>query len=310
MLLNRIVKQGKVQNWTVIALACLTTLGCEQENWSPQKADYIFVSNKTGNNEIYLARSADQSEINVTNHAASDNWPEWSPDGSKILFQSRRNGNLDLFVMSADGSNLVQLTDDPAHDYVGSWSPDGSKIYFLSWRMEGEETIASPHYYVMSENGGGQQRLIAESPNTSGALSPSPDGKRVVFVRRGADTGSEIIEFTLSDGRKNTLYASVQSLGAPAYSPDGKSIAFYAEDNERASIWIMDSDGSNRREVYTAMKAWYPRWSADGRWLLVTVSVSDDDSQLAIGYLPADGSGELVFLVKNDNRNAEGRWRP
>jgi TolB protein len=133
----------------------------------PLSWDLLFTSNRDGNNEIYLLKTGQTEWTNLTNHPASDNWPEWSPDGSQIAFQSNRNGNLDIWVMNSDGSNLTPLTDDPKHDYLPAWSPDGLEIIFTSWRNEPGDREHENHVYLMNADGSDQRRLIAESPGLS-----------------------------------------------------------------------------------------------------------------------------------------------
>ena len=88
-----------------------------------------FVSNREGNNDIYLMRPDGTDVVNITNHPASDRLPSWSWDGSKIAFQSTRNGNTEVYVMDDDGSNVVRLTDDPAVDTSPSWTADGRVLF-------------------------------------------------------------------------------------------------------------------------------------------------------------------------------------
>ena len=101
---------------------------------SAQLADtkIAFVSNRDGNNEIYVMDADGQNQVNLTNHPESDIYPSWSPDGTKIAFMSARDKlwGGEIYVMDADGKNQVNLTNHPAGDVMPSWSPDGTKIAF------------------------------------------------------------------------------------------------------------------------------------------------------------------------------------
>jgi len=107
----------------------------------PIREPVVFVSNRDGNNEIYIL-GVDGTLTNRSNHSANDSAPIWSPDRSQIVFVSDRdNGNNDLFIINADGSNPVNLSNNPASDTNPSWSPDGSQILFVSDRDNGNNDL-------------------------------------------------------------------------------------------------------------------------------------------------------------------------
>src|SRR5688572_9277223 len=95
-----------------------------------------FVSNRDGNNEIYVMNGDGSALTNLTNNPADDGGedygPVWSPDGTRILFSSSRDGNPEIYVMNADGSDQTNLTNSPADDGEMDWSPDGTQIVFDS----------------------------------------------------------------------------------------------------------------------------------------------------------------------------------
>jgi dipeptidyl aminopeptidase/acylaminoacyl peptidase len=79
-----------------------------------------FVSNRDGNNEIYVMNGDGSGLTNLTDNPADDGGedygPVWSPDGKRILFSSSRDGNLEIYMMNADGSDQTNLTNSPADD--------------------------------------------------------------------------------------------------------------------------------------------------------------------------------------------------
>ena len=98
--------------------------------------DLLFVSNRSGQWEIWVMESDGSNPVAITNSSPDINYsPGWSPDGTQIVFEARRNNNWDIYVMNADGSNIQRLTTNSAVDRVPVWSPDGSVIAFSSNRQ-------------------------------------------------------------------------------------------------------------------------------------------------------------------------------
>ncbi len=94
-----------------------------------------FITNRDGNDEIYVMNADGSGQTNLTNNPASDQGRGWSPDGTKFTFGSgRAAGNYDVYVMNADSSGVTRLTDNPANDGAPDWSPDSTKITFRSER--------------------------------------------------------------------------------------------------------------------------------------------------------------------------------
>ncbi len=300
----------------LLAALAVPAVGCGAETppptpWNLETADLVFMSNRTGDAEIYLLRGGSTEWINLTNNPAADNWPEWSPDGTRIAFQSNRDGKLDIWVMDTDGSNQVRLTDDPDHDYLPAWSPDGTKITFTSWRQEPGDTERTNHIYIMNADGSGQRRLFEESPGTSAGVTWSPDGKTFVLDRKIGDQDADV--FVLDqDGVVVTRLTDDEAYnGSPVFSPDGSWVAFYSGKEETTSLVIVNVDGSGRRVLVHQGLNWYPRWSPDGRWLVFTAPKTwGDQSDLDIFAVPVDEPGTPVTLVSGPNREAEARWRP
>ena len=87
------------------------------------EAKIAFMSNRDGNEEIYLMNADGTNPVRLTQSPGSDWGPDWSPDGTKIAFHSLRDGNYEIYVMNADGTNLVNLTKHPALEAASAWFP-------------------------------------------------------------------------------------------------------------------------------------------------------------------------------------------
>ena len=96
-----------------------------QPAWSPDGKQIAFVSNRDGNDEIYLMNTDGSGLINLTHNSASDQSPSWTPDGKQITFTSDRGGYYDIFTMNRDGTNVKQLFNSPnePEKFQPQWRP-------------------------------------------------------------------------------------------------------------------------------------------------------------------------------------------
>ena len=95
--------------------------------WSPDGKRIAFVSNRDGNDEVYVMNANGSGQRNISNDGAQDNSPAWSPDSSQIAFVSKRDGSKEVYVVSADGSGsakrLTTAPDKLSDNYDPIWAP-------------------------------------------------------------------------------------------------------------------------------------------------------------------------------------------
>jgi hypothetical protein len=91
--------------------------------WSPTSDQITFVSDDSGNDEIWVINRDGGGALQLTRDEWNwwDKHPSWSPDGSKIVFWSNRSGNRQIWVMDADGSNLHSLSRTGFNDWDPVW---------------------------------------------------------------------------------------------------------------------------------------------------------------------------------------------
>jgi Tol biopolymer transport system component/imidazolonepropionase-like amidohydrolase len=193
-----------------------------------------------------------------------------------------------------------------------SLSPDGKSIAF----------VALGDLYVVPTKGGQPENLTQDRAMD---VDPawSPDGTKIVYT---SDKGGGLPQLWIRDVRTGqarrltTLDAS--PLGA-AWSPDGERIAFIDVDGRWGvgGVCVIDvSSGRITRLQGTLPQPGAPSWSADGRF--VAVSLSQPFSKSAregtnqIYVIPADGKGEPRWHVPEANASIDTRagggpaWSP
>ncbi|MCL4376996.1 MAG: DUF5050 domain-containing protein [Actinobacteria bacterium] len=295
---------AKVLNSMVSVNAVFGTGSIEVTGWAVTKAslenvtppdtnkDYaikkiVFVSNKTGNEDIF-SMNLDGSELTqLTNDPGTDQYPAVSPDGKKIAYSADVKGNWQIIVMDWDGKNKKQITFEPARHGFPSWSFDGRYIFFEmsvdnNWeiyRMNSDGTdihrltltpgidnwhpSAHPFEYkvlfeVGSSGEGGINIIDYDGQNLKKISKPggnyrvpkmSMDGKKIVFMGYSGNKKPDVYMIDSDGGNLVQLTDSPEGAGLPCFSPDDKFIAYdqVVEGNEE--IFIMNADGSNQTRI-------------------------------------------------------------
>lgn len=125
------------------------------------KTHLLFVSNYTGNYEIWRLNSDGSGPMQLTNDKRENGSPAFSPDGTKFAYYSKQtDGSYQIMVANADGSGARKLT-NAGNNFTPTWSPDGNWIAFASTRG-GRLDV-----YIMDKNGGQVQVATDKEPGES-----------------------------------------------------------------------------------------------------------------------------------------------
>ncbi|GAB4530985.1 MAG: hypothetical protein Kow0063_09660 [Anaerolineae bacterium] len=90
--------------------------------WSPVADRIAFVSDDSGNDEIWVINPDGSGALQLTrNEWEWDKHPSWSPDGTHIVFWSNRTGIWQIWVMDANGDNLYSLSRTGFNDWDPVW---------------------------------------------------------------------------------------------------------------------------------------------------------------------------------------------
>lgn len=219
------------------------------------------VSNGQGRTTCGYFLDGGRKVLYASTHLASVECPP-RPDFSKGYVWAMYPG-FDIFVSGRDGSGLQRLTDTPGYDAEATVSPDGKTIVFTSVRDKDLEI------YTMNVDGTGVRRLTNE-PGYDGGAFFSPDGKRIVY-RRDAPP----------DEPSLARYRELLSQGL--YSPG------------TLEIWVMDRDGSNKRQVTRLGAASFaPYFHPDGRRIVFSSN-----------HPEPKGRNFDIYMVRDDGTGLE-----
>ena len=149
--------------------------------------------------------------------------PLWSPDNKHVVLTWDRADIRNLYVANADGSGApIALTSFPEGAVADAfWGEDSESVYFVHegdlWKVPAS---------------GGEAKPAWSKPDPGNGFAPSPDRKRVAFVRtnrageQATQKGSDLIVRWLSDGTESTIAHDDVSIRGVIWSPDGKSITY------------------------------------------------------------------------------------
>jgi Tol biopolymer transport system component len=180
---------------------------------------------------------AEDTKLGGQRHA-SERQVSVSPDGRSIAWVDQFVGG--LFVTDVATGQATQLL---TGRYVAGprWSPDGSRIVFSAL---GDPENADPSQHALGVEGPSIYVIAADGSNlsrvTDGAMPVwTPDGQ-IAFVRSSQPSSVDV---------------------------GSGSLGYGADQNSRLTFWLMDANGGNQRQVYSApgdVPIVHPQWSADG----------------------------------------------
>jgi len=152
--------------------------------------------------------------------------------------------------------------------------------------------------------------------------SLSPDGKYVVFVSNrnylennhysSVKTDIFIMDIGGSNTKQLTENPSLNSM--PTWSPDGKHIAFVSNRNGGIPhVFVIDSDGSNLRQLTFGNYDISPAWSPDSQHIAFISNRLDDSNitkHFAIYTVKADGTDEKRLTNTFSSEEIALDWSP
>ena len=257
-----------------------------------------FQSDFDGRSRLY---PLDLASGRVTRLGTVGDWhdeePAWSPDGQRLAFSSTRGGgNYDIYVMNADGSQPVRLTDHSAQEQDPTWAADGQSLFFT-----GERDGRAEIYRVWLAD----RRVERLTTGFDRAIMPaaSPDGKQLAFAAQTI-INFQVYVLDLQTGQKRQI-TSGGGACRPAWRPDSREVAYVQLDREPSRLEAVREDGRDMLVEDPRLWAYYPSYSADGRWMVFSVSPEHhrgEDWDLAIAERATPGRFTRLTTGRGNDR--------
>jgi Tol biopolymer transport system component/DNA-binding winged helix-turn-helix (wHTH) protein len=103
--------------------------------YSPDGRRIVFVSDRTGSDELWIIDSEGQQARQITSFGGpSVGSPRWSLDGRQIAFDSAGGGDVGIYLVASEGGTARRITTPGISCVRPSWSRNGNWIYFGSNR--------------------------------------------------------------------------------------------------------------------------------------------------------------------------------
>jgi eukaryotic-like serine/threonine-protein kinase len=198
-----------------------------------------------------------------------------SPDGKYVVHQVVEGERMSLWVRQVATTSNVMIVPPAVVTYRGiTFSNDGNLVYFVAI----DDINPNGALFEVSVLGGTPRRILSDLAT---AVTFSPDGKQIAFVRQYHAAGEEALMVANLDGSGEHKLASrlgddffITEVGmAPSWSPDGNMIAIPAASNRGVQhVNLMGYsvvDGSQEQLsaenwMFVGRVAWFP----DGKGLV------------------------------------------
>ncbi len=231
-----------------------------------------------------------------------------SPDGRYVVHVASEDGQQSLRVRQVSTNSDVQKVPPAEVRYAGlTFSRDGEFIFYVVSEKNNSQTTL----HQVPVLGGTPRKLIS---NVGSAVTFSPDGRNLAFIRNFAEQGEQALMVASADGsgeRKLAVRKFPNFFRSVSWSPDGKTIACGVGSHVpvyNSHLSEVPVDGGAERPIVSGGWIFMGQvgWLEDATGLVLDAaeqaSASFDSSQ--IWYLSRHG-GE-VRRITNDLNNYSG----
>ncbi len=258
----------------------------------------------------------------------------FSSDGKKLIFQSTRDGHEcdQIYTMNIDGSYVKMVSTGEGRTTCSYFFPGDKRILYSSTHLGAKQCPPRPDFsqgYVWAvydtfdiftaKPDGSDLKQLTNTRGYDAETTISRNGKLVFTSKRDGDLDI----YTMDRDGKNVkrLTNELGYDGGPFWSYDGKQIVYRAyhpqTEKEKADyiallkqnlirptvleIWVMNADGSNKRQVTHLNKASFaPYFFPDGKRIIFSSNVADPKGRdFDLYMIKVDGTG-LERITYND----------
>lgn len=270
----------------------------------PFTAKIAFVSDVTGNKEIYLMDYDGHNRVQVTNRKSTTMAPAWSPDGKSMIFSSvdknsKNVKNHNLYIYHMPTGRIRLLSNRKGLNSGAQYNPNGKNVILTM------SFLGNPELFTMDPDSKVAKRLT-RSFGLDVDPSYNADGSWITFV--SDRTGRPMIYKMKADGSNVTRLTYAGKYNAtPTWSPAGHKIAFAGWDNGKFDIFIMNPDGTTIERLTKNMgNNEDPHFAPDG-YFIVYSSNRKGKKDL---YITNTDNSAHVRITRNFGNCEAPKWSP
>lgn len=220
--------------------------------WSPDGRFIAFVSDRAGNENIYVAPAAapgdPAQQVAVTQGPDNEYAPAWAAVGRRLAYAANENESWGIYVveLAPDDALLpnpiivgpLRRTYNLRTDSHPTWAGDDTRLAYTSDQNSRWQVLQLPRE-------GGQPQAIPGSEPLSGSAHPdwSPDMTRVA-VSGLLGNNWDIYVIDGLDGTLHQLTTHPAKDWGPRWSPDGEWLVFTSERSGNGDLYLVRADGS------------------------------------------------------------------
>jgi TolB protein len=285
---------GKLSNQRDIILRfCTDVIHYLTGNQGIFGSKIAFVSNGTGNKEIYTCAFDGYDPRRLTVNNAITLFPAWSTDSKWMAFTSYKGGNPDLYIQNLANGEEARISKQGIN-IAPAWAP-GKFELAATLSFSGDQEI-----YLLTGSGKIIKRLT-KSRGIDVAPTWSPDGKKIAFVSNRAGSAQIFIKDLDSGNVRRLTYEGGKNT-QPSWSPRGDKIAYTSEGSGGHDIFVIGLDGREPVQLtYDSGDNESPSWSPDGSMIVFSSSREGTDRIYVMTAYGTDQRRLLVLAGKQNN---------
>ncbi len=293
--------------------------------YSPDGTRLAFVSERSGDGDIYVLTLASGALKQITFGDGVDRLDAWSRDGRWLYFSTSGHdisGMNDLFRVRGDGGTPMPVSADRyTSEFFAAPSPEGGRVAFAArgnsaaqWWRKGHSHLDESELWLLHDGPTPRYERLTERGARQGWPMWSADGKTLYFM--SDRSGAQNI-WTITPGgpaRQVTRFEDGRVLW-PTISNDARTIVFERD----FEVWKLDTASGQAAKVPITRRGAASSPAIEHVTLTTGFSdlaLSPDGRKVAfavrgeIWAAPARDGGDAVRVTRTVAREAQIDWTP
>ena len=257
-----------------------------------------FVSNGTGNKEIFRCEFDGKNVRQITKKRSITSFPAWSSNGRYLAYTSFDRGPVQIIIqdLKTRAENRVRYK---GVQIAPAWVPNRFELT-ATLSKGGDQEI-----YLLT----GKGKMIKRLTNSRGIdvdAAWSPDGKKIAFVSKRSGKPQIYIK-EIDSGRVQRLTFEGRYNTQPCWSPKGNLIAYSSMTQGEINIFVIDIEGNDPVQLtFNQADNEAPSWSPDGS-LIAFSSTREGKSRIYV--MTAYGTDQRRLMTM-PGEQFHPRWSP